>query len=136
MANQSNLPTIQRLKYEDYARAQSWQEAFRSLVETLNLFIPQTYNIMNGQIGYQNIVAPQIVTRTVTAATTTTFSFVNPLSIAPSAVLLGNCWSGIPTTHPAVALQIFWHYTGNTIVIDQIVGLTSGTSYNLTLVVL
>lgn len=136
MAVNSNLPTIQRLKFEDYAREATWQEAFRSLVETLNLFIPPVYDILNGGVGYRNIIAPQIYIKSVTAAATTTFSFVNPLAIQPSAVIIGNLWSGIPSTHPAVAVQVYWHYSGNSIIVDNVVGLTAGTAYTLTLVVL
>lgn len=134
--NQSNLPTIQRLKYEDYARQPDWKQAFEALVASLNLYMTPVYNILNGGIGYMNLQIPQIVTQVITAGATTTFSFVNPLTTAPQAVILGNCWTGLLSTHPAVALQVYWHYTGTTVIIDNIVGLTAGTSYNLTLVVL
>lgn len=132
----SNLPTVQRLKFEDFSRAKDWQEGMQLLINSLNLFITPTYNMMNGGIAYQNLQAPQIYTKTITASATTTFTLVNPLVIAPSAVLIGNCWSGIPTTHPAVALQVYWHYANNLITIDNIVGLTAATTYQITLVVL
>lgn len=132
----SLLPQVQRLRWEDYADATGWQTAMQSLINNLNLFITPTYNVLNGQVGYQNIVAPQLFTKVITGASPTTFTFVNPLSIAPSAVIVGNCWTGIPSTHPAVALQVFWHYTGGNIVIDNVVGLTTGTVYSVTLVIL
>ncbi len=134
--SQSNLPTIQRLKYEDYARSTNWQQAMQGLVNSLNLFMTPVYDILNGGVGYLNLTTPQIYPTTITAAAVTTFSFINPLSIQPQAVIIGNCWTGIPTTHPAVALQVYWHYAGNTIVVDNVIGLTSGTIYHLTLVVL
>lgn len=136
MANQSNLPTLQRLKYEDYSRATDWQQAMQLLVNALNLFITPTYDILNGGIDYRNFATPQKYTTVVTAGATTTFSFVNPLSIQPEAVVIGNCWTGIRSTHPAVALQVYWHIQGNTIVVDNIIGLTSGTQYSITLVIL
>ena len=132
----SMLPQVQRLRWEDYADATGWQTAMQALINNLNLFITPTYNVLNGQVGYQNIVAPQLFTKVITGASPTTFTFVNPLSIAPSAVIVGNCWTGIPSTHPAVALQVFWHYTGGNIVIDNVVGLTTGTVYSVTLVIL
>ena len=132
----SNLPTIQRLKYEDIARAKDWQEGMGLLINNLNLFITPTYNILNGGVTYQNLQAPQLYSKVITASATTTFSFTNPLIIAPSAVLIGNCWTGIPSTHPAVALQIYWHYSNNQIVVDNVVGLTVATTYQLTLVIL
>jgi hypothetical protein len=134
--SQSNLPLIQRLKWEDYASATSWQTGVQALLNNLNLFITPAYNIFNANVGYQNLVAPQLFTKVIVAATPTTFTFVNPLQgISPSAVILGNAWSGIPSVHPAVALQVFWHVQGNTIVIDNIVGLSAGTQYSITLVI-
>lgn len=133
---QSNLPTIQRLKYEDYARSSNWQDAFKALVNSLNLFMTPVYNILNGGVTYQNLTIPQTFTKVITAATTTTFSITNPLPINPSAVIIGNCWTSIPSSHPAVALQVYWHVSGSTIIIDNIVGLTSGIQYTITLVIL
>lgn len=133
---QSNLPTVQRLKYEDYARAPNWQQAMQALVNSLNLFMTPVYNILNGGVTYLNLTVPQTFTKVITASSPTSFTFVNPLSIPPSAVILGNCWSSIPSTHPAVALQPFWHYSNGSIIIDDIIGLTSGTQYTITLVIL
>lgn len=139
--NQSNLPTIQRLKYEDYARQPNWQAAFQALINTLNLFITPVYNILNAGIGYMNLVLPQIYTVTITAAADplTTFTFTNPLSIQPSAVMVGNVWSGVPSNHPSGgidACQVFWHFTQDTIIVDNITGLNPGVQYTITLVVL
>src|SRR5262249_42065882 len=120
ITTQSNLPTIQRLKYEDYARATSWQTAMQSLVNSLNLFMTPVYDILNGGVTYENLTVPQTFSKVITAASPTTFSFVNPLRRQPQAVILGNCWTGITSTHPAVALQVFWHYSGNTIIVDDI----------------
>ena len=134
--SQSNLPTIQRLKYEDYSRAGSWQQAFQLLINALNLFMTPVYDILNGGVTYMNLAIPQTYTITITGASPTTFTFVNPLTQQPKAVLLGNCWSGLQSTHPAVSLQVYWHYSGSSIIIDNIVGLTAGTVYNIVLIVL
>lgn len=134
--NTSNLPTVQRLKYEDYANNTDWKKAFEHLINTLNLFITPIYNIVNMGIGYTNLVAPQLVFRTITAAATTTFNFVNPLSIAPSAVMVGNVYSTSTSTHPVAVVQVMWHYSGNTIYVDNVIGLVAGTAYTMTLVVL
>ncbi len=136
MMAQSNLPTIQRLKWEDVANAKTWQEAMQKLIETLNLFISPVYDILNGGVTMQNTVSPQIVAKTITAAAITTFTFTNPIKGQPSSVLVGNIWTAIPTSHPGNTVQAFWHITGNQIVIDNVAGLTPGTSYNLTLVII
>ena len=134
--SQSNLPTLQRLKYEDYARYPDWKQATQALVNSLNLFMTPVYDILNGGVTYMNLTVPQTYTKVITAASPTTFSFVNPLAIQPSAVILGNCWTGIPSTHPAVALQVYWHSSGGTILVDDIIGLTAGTQYTVVLVIL
>ncbi len=136
MMAQSNLPTIQRLKWEDISRAKTWQEALQLLITTLNLFISPVYDILNGGITKQNVVSPQVVLKTITAATLTTFSFANPIKGQPSAVLIGNVWSAVPTAHPGSTVQAFWHITGDQIVIDNVIGLTPGTIYQLTLIII
>lgn len=133
--SQSNLPTIQRLKFEDYVKQKTWQDAFKELIQSLNLFISPVYDILNGGIALQNLIAPQVIVKTITGATVTTFTFMNPLRIAPSSVTVGNIWVGIPSVHPAAAVQVFWHVTNNNIIVDNITGLVVGTIYNLTLVV-
>lgn len=136
MANQSNLPTLQRIKYEDISREKTWKEGMQSLIEMLNLFISPVYDILNGGITSQNLIAPQTIVKTITGATVTTFSFINPLRIPPISVMIGNVWTGVPSVHPAVAVSVYWHVTNNLIIIDNVVGLTAGTIYNLTLVVM
>lgn len=135
MANQSNLPTVQRLKYDDVARKDTWQDAMKSMIETLNLFVSPVYDILNGGITAQNVVAPQIIIKTITGATTTTFTFMNPLRILPTSVMVGNVWTGVPNVHPSAATQVFWHVTNNNIIVDNVTGLVAGTIYQLTLVV-
>lgn len=136
MAGNSNLPSIQRLKFEDYSRAEDWKQATQSLVNSLNLFMTPVYDILNGGVTYANLTVPKIYSAVITGASPTSFTFVNPLLIQPQAVIVGNCWTGLTSTHPAVALQVYWHISGNTIIIDDIVGLTVGIQYNVVLVVL
>src|ERR1700691_367790 len=104
---QSNLPTVTRLKYEDYADAKDWQTALQQLINSLNLFIGPVYTILNGQVTYQNLTLPQLYSQNIVATATTQFNFVNPLIIQPSAVILGNCYI-VPNQnqHPTVATQV------------------------------
>ena len=132
----NNLPSIQRLKYEDYADAKSWQDAMQGLISSLNLFISPVYQIINGDIGYQNLAVPKTFTQVITASTTTTFNFTNPLHMNATAVILGNVYIGTKRdSHPAVVCQVMWHQAGPTIFIDNVIGLTSGVSYTLSLVI-
>lgn len=134
--NQSNLPTNRTFKFEDYPDAEKW---FAQFLISLNLFVDPVYQILNGGIGYQNLVVPQLYTKVITAPATgsTTFNFTNPLKIAPSAVLIGNVYvNGNPSSHPTSPAVVYWHFSQGSIYIDDILNLTASTTYAVTLVVL
>lgn len=134
--NQSNLPTTYTFKFEDYPDA---PEFFAKFLVALNSFSTPTYQVLNGQVGYQNLAAPKIFAKTFTtpASGNPTFNFVNPLLFLPSAVLIGNIYEqGKPTVHPTDATIAYWHSSQGSIYIDNIPNLTAATSYTVTLVVL
>lgn len=133
LQNNSNLPTIQRVKYEDYKDAPGW---FAQFLNTLNLFMTGIYNIVNKGITYSNIAVIQPVTFTYTPGTTTNFTIGNPLSIAPNNVIVGNVYvTGNLATHPAGAVTLYWHYYQGTIIVDSILGLTNGVTYTISVMV-
>lgn len=127
--NNSNLPSIQRVKFEDYKDAPSWFEAF---LETLNLFMTGIYNIANKGITYSNLGVLQPFTFSFTPGATVGFKFANPLIVAPTNVIIGNVYEGNQLqSHPAVVTQLYWHYSQGFIFVDSIVGLTSGIKYTV-----
>ncbi len=129
LSNNSNLPTIQRIKYEDYKDAPAW---FAQFLMTLNLFVNAVYNIINRGITYANLAVIAPVTFQYVSGSTTGFKFTNPITINPTNVIVGNVYeTGDITIHPAVPVVIFWHYAGGSIVVDDIVGLTTGTNYTI-----
>lgn len=135
-SNQSNLPTFQGFKFENYPGAEEW---FAQFLQSLNLFVLPVYNILNGGVTYQNLSIPKIYTVTITtpASGSVTFNFANPLRITPSAVLLGNVYeTPTPDTHPSSPAQVYWHYSQGVIYVDNITNLTASTQYQITLVVL
>ena len=121
--NNSNLPTIQRIKFEDYKDAPGWFEHF---LETLNLFMTAIYNIVNKGITYANLGVIQPFTFQYTPGSTVGFKFANPVTGLPNSVILGNVYEGNQLQlHPAVVTQIYWHYSQGFIFVDNIVGLTT-----------
>lgn len=127
--NNSNLPTIQRIKFEDYKDAPSWFEHF---LDTLNLFMTAIYNIVNKGITYANLAVIQPFTFQFTPGSTIGFKFASPVVGIPNSVILGNVYVGNQQqSHPAVATQVYWHYSQGFIFIDNIVGLTTGTMYTV-----
>jgi len=134
--NNSNLPTSHQFKFEDYKGA---PEFFRQFLNSLNLFVDPVYQLLNGGITYQNLVIPQLFTKTITspASGDVTFNFTNPLKILPSAVLLGNIYvQGNRSSHPTDAAVVYWHESQGLIYVDNITNLSTSTTYVVTLVVL
>jgi hypothetical protein len=134
LQNNSNLPTIQRIKYEDYKDAPQW---FALFLVALNLFMTAVYNILNRGITYSNLGVIATFTFLFTPGATTGFKFTNPLIIPPNNVIVGNVY--IPpdrTNHlTANAVQIFWHYSDGNIIVDDVAGLTTGVTYSVTVMV-
>lgn len=133
--NVSNLPTVRTFKFEDYPGAEQW---FAQFLRSLNLFTDQTYQILNGGVNNQNLVAPRTYAATITtpASGDVTFNFTNPLRIQPTNILIGNIYeAGQPTAHPTDATSVYWHISQNVIYVDNIPNLSTSTSYVISLVV-
>lgn len=129
----SNLPTIQRVKYEDYKDSPQW---FAQFLMTLNLFMTAVYNIINRGITYSNLAVIAPFTFQYTQGSTTNFRFTNPTTAPPNNVIVGNVYeTGNTIVHPTGAVTLFWHYTNGSIVVDSIVGLTPGVNYTLSVMV-
>jgi hypothetical protein len=136
LLNQSNLPTNQDFKFENYPDAPEW---FKQFLSSLNLFVGPVYNVLNGGVNYQNLTIPKLFTKAFTtpASGLVTFNFPNPLRINPSAVLIGNLYEGTSTSvHPTDATIAYWHLSQNVIYIDDIPNLTAATGYSVTFVIL
>lgn len=131
--NNSNLPTTQSFKFEDYAGAPQW---FAQFLTALNLFVNPVSQILDGAITYQNLQIPKLFTKVITtpAAGEVAFNFTNPLRIQPSSVVIGNISeNGQPSIHPTDASCVYWHLSQNVIYIDNIPNLTTSTTYVVTL---
>lgn len=131
LSNNSNLPSIQRVKYEDYKDAPGW---FAQFLNTLNLFMTAVYNIINRGITYSNLGCIQPVSFQYTPGSTIGLTLANPLIIGPSNVVIGNVYvKGDLTSHPASVIQLMWHYAQGKIIVDDLIGLTNGVTYIVTI---
>lgn len=130
----SNLPPVWRWDFGDYSGLGS---VFQKFLANLNLFSLSVYNLLNGGIGFANLQR-SIYTTTVLAGTTTPMVFVNPLTIAPSGIsvvrviLIGNVNTAIAN---AVSAANFF-YDGKNINILNITGLSSGSTYQVSIEVM
>jgi hypothetical protein len=133
LENKSNLPSIQRIKYEDYKDAPAW---FATFLITLNLFVNAVYNVINRGITYANLAVIAPFTFQFVQGTTTGFKFTNPTTLIPSNVIIGNVFvTGNVQLHPIGPVQLFWHYSNGSIFVDSILGLTAGVNYTLSVMV-
>ncbi len=133
LINNSNLPSIQRIKFEDYKEAPKW---FAEFLNPLNLFMTAVYNIINRGISYSNLGCLAPVSVQFTPGTTIGLTLSNPLIVAPQVVIIGNVYEkGDLTVHPAVTIQIMWHFSQGKIFVDDVIGLTPGTTYIITVLV-
>lgn len=136
MANQngSNLPPVWRFDYGDYTGLGA---IFQKFLANLNLFTLAIYNILNGGVGFQNMQRT-VYSTTVTAGATTPLSFVNPLAIAPSGLgLVKVLLQGKVNTALTSAVSVAnWYYDGRNINVLNIVGLTNGSSYQISIEVM
>jgi hypothetical protein len=129
ISNPSNLSSVQRCKYEDYKGAPAWFEQF---LNTLNLFMTAQYNMSNKGITYANLGVIQPFTFTFTPGVTTGFKFANPIIQAPQNVIIGNVYIGNDfQSHPSTVVQLNWHYANGFIFVDEIIGLTNGVGYTI-----
>lgn len=127
----SNLPPVWRFDYGDYT---GLGPIFQKFLANLNLFTLAIYNLMNGGIGFSNMQRT-IYSTTILAATTTPMTFVNPLPVAPSGVsvvkVLLSGKTNTALTNPVSAAN--WIFDGENITVLNITGLTSGSTYQISL---
>lgn len=130
----SNLPPTWRFDYGDYSELGS---AFQKFLSSLNLFTLAVYNIVNKGIGFANMQR-SVYSATIQATTATTLSFVNPLPIPPSGVVvikvLLNGNTNVAITN--VVSVANWYFDGKNINILSVTGLTAGSSYDISLEVM
>lgn len=125
----NNLPPIWRFDFGDYS---SLGSTFQKFLANINLFTLSVYNLLNGGIGFPNL--QRVIYRTTFIGTSpATLSFVNPLPIAPSGVVLVKILEngGLNT---AVGVSFAnWVYDGVNINILDIPGLNVGFTYQVSL---
>jgi hypothetical protein len=131
------LPTIQRFQKQNYPGSPPW---FTRFIEDINSFSEIIWNILNKNITLGDNMDAQIYAFTLLAGAASlnnTVSFQSGLKHVPQAVLVGNvvntaAYSAAPTT----AVWASWSFSNSMISVNAITGLTTGQTYQLTLIVL
>lgn len=131
------LPTIQRFQKQNYPGSPDW---FTRFLSDMNSFTEIMWNILNKNVTPADNMDAQIYLTTLlagAAASNNTLSFQSTLKHTPQAVIIGSCVDQAAYASPLTsAVFPTWTFSGSTIAISGITGLTSGHTYGLTFVVL
>ena len=131
------LPTIQRFQKQNYPGSPDW---FTRFISDLNSFSEIIWNILNKNLTPADNLDAQVYSTSIlagAAATNNTLSFQSTLKHSPQALLVGSVVDQAAYASPfSSAVFATWTFSGSTISITGITGLTSGHTYNVTFVVL
>jgi hypothetical protein len=131
------LPTIQRFQKQNYPGSPDW---FTRFISDVNSFTEIIWNILNKNVTPSDNMDAQVYQTTLlagAAASNNTLSFQSTLKHTPQAVIIGAvtdqaAYSG------AFSSAVFptWSFSGTSVSIVGITGLTSGHTYSITFVIL
>lgn len=131
------LPQIKRLTREDFKDAPDW---INRLLYPINLFFDAVYSALNKGLNFQQNFAAQIQSFTITAgvaATDNTANFILTMTTKPQGLILLNASLQNGSLTPiGAAVYLDWNYDGTNINISSITGLTNGTIYTFTVLVI
>lgn len=128
----SSLPSVRRFYNEDYSGSPTW---FQRFIGTLNLFSDPVYQNLKNGLSFQQNFNAQVYQFTITAGATAdlnTIKFTKTIAGQPIGLIIIACNLASSITAPVTsATSLSWYTNGNTIQITAINGLTSGTQYNI-----
>lgn len=131
------LPTIQRFQKQNYPGSPDW---FTRFLSDLNSFTEIIWNILNKNLTPADNLDAQVYETSIragAAALNNTLSFQSTLKHTPLAVLVGQVSDQAAYAAPfSSSVFATWTFSGTTISITGITGLTSAHTYNITLIVL
>lgn len=133
----SALPPIKRITREDLREAPAWVDR---MLYPINLFMDSVYSSLSHLLTFQDNFLSQIQTFQLVAgaaATNNTAKFLLTMKKRPQhmfvlSVSVNNA-SNITTGGPNA---IAWNYDGTNVNIISISGLTNGTTYNVTVLLI
>lgn len=131
------LPVIQRFQKQNYPGSAEW---FTRFISDLNTFTETIWNTLNNNITPSDNMDAQVYTTSIlagAAASNNTLAFQTTLKHTPQAVIIVNCVDKTAYSS-AFTSAVFatWSFSGTTISITGITGLTNGHTYNVTFLVL
>lgn len=130
-------PTFKRIMREDIPGAPEWIDPF---ILSLNQFFESTYRALNKALTLSENSNSQIKTITFTAGATPTANaqrFALTMTVKPKSLHIGYIRQVENTYTPLTSVPFpNWHQESGEIVIDSILGLTSGKTYEVTFILM
>jgi len=132
------LPQIKRIAKEDLGpEAPTWIDR---ILSPLNTFFDTLYRGLNKNITFSENIDCQFYTFTITAgaaATDNTLKFIQKTNSKPNYLIpLNVSVFGSGNVYSATNLSLLWFADGAQININSISGLTDGTKYQITILIL
>lgn len=133
----SALPPIKRITKEDLKDAPSW---ITRLLYPLNQFLDSVYGALNRNLTFEENIRAQITTFTIVAgaaASNNTTSFALTLKRIPIGLFVVNKRK-VSGNYAAIgaAVEVEWNYDGTAVQITSITGLTNGSTYSFTVILI
>lgn len=127
------LPSIKSLTIEDYPDEKTW---IGKLIDPLNSFMSSVITNLNKGLTIGENVNGFIKTFDVTGGAFPV-SIPNSLKSRPIAVIIGSIYNKqTPAATIGTGITIEWEFASSTLKIKNISGLTTGTKYTVTVIVL
>lgn len=132
----ANLPasTSRRFNPSDYSKAPDWFNG--RFLSQLNLFTDPVFVALSNGLTFSNNFNAQYYTITFKAGTTAAsnaFNFQSTISGNPIEVIKAQCVVTGNLQTPIAPVDFSWYSTGGTVFVTSVTGLTTGTTYTLTL---
>jgi hypothetical protein len=131
------LPSIQRFQKQNYQGSPDW---FTRFLGDLNSFTEIIWNILNKNLTVGDNLDAQVFSTTIlagAAAVNNALSFQSTLKHTPTTVLVAQVADQAAYSAPfSSAVFPTWTFSGSTVSITGISGLTSGHTYSITFIVL
>lgn len=125
------LSNIKRIRREDIKEAPSWIDR---IIGPFNIFVDTVSNAFNKKITFQDNI--QCFFKTVEVVSLP-FTIANDLPVKPSAVFIAQVYeTNSPTATIGTAITVEWGIVSDGIQIKNIEGLTAGTKYTITMLVI
>jgi hypothetical protein len=130
------LTNVNRIIADDFP--EETRETMEQLAETLNPFMEQTFNVLNGNVDFNNLSQKVVVLDVIADASgipTNTVKFSAPITNARGGMVINARNLQDSSVFPTSAVQVFFSPDNSGLYkLNKITGLQANTKYQITLI--